>query len=60
MDFNVTETMKMMIKEWDNCNATDVSGARLSYTFIPTGLGTIVKVECCICDRELDITEDWG
>lgn len=60
LTFTVTDIMLKKVGEWDACKAADVSGARLSYTFIPTGLGTVVKVHCSVCNRELDITEDWG
>ena len=32
-------------------------GGRLTYSFTPTGLGTIVVVKCGLTDEELDLTE---
>ncbi|WP_235191845.1 hypothetical protein [Paenibacillus sp. FSL R7-277] len=51
--------MEKKIKEWDSCKAVDVTGAKFSYTFTPTGLGTVIEVHCDICNRKLDLTEDW-
>jgi hypothetical protein len=48
------------IMEWDTYESVDVTGAKLVYKFIPTSIGQIIKVECDICKRELDLTEDWG
>ncbi|MGN7454184.1 hypothetical protein ACTHPH_05105 [Paenibacillus pasadenensis] len=60
MIFEITEEMEQKIEEWDSCDATDVTGARLSFTFIPTGLGLVIIVNCDVCKRILDLTEDWG
>ncbi|CAM4321538.1 hypothetical protein [Paenibacillus typhae] len=60
MLFEITKEMKKKIKEWDSCKAIDVSGAKFSYTFIPTSLGTVIHVNCDICKRTLDLTDDWG
>ncbi|AQT84737.1 hypothetical protein ERICIV_04177 [Paenibacillus larvae subsp. larvae] len=60
LTFTVTDSMLEKVEKWDQCKAVDVSGARFSYTFIPSGIGTVVKVHCFVCNRELDITEDWG
>jgi hypothetical protein len=38
------EKMERKIREWDSSEATDVSGARLAYTFIPTGFGLVIEV----------------
>jgi hypothetical protein len=59
MIFEITEEMKLKIKKWDSCHPIDVSGAKFAYTFIPTGLGLVVMVKCDVCDRELDLTEDF-
>lgn len=65
--FELSATQIEKIKQWDNiktgheCNVSkrgDITGARLSYRFIPTGLGDVVRVECK-CGAELDVTEDW-
>lgn len=65
--FKLSDTQIEKIKQWDNpetghrCNVNkqgDVTGARLAYIFIPTGLGDIVEVECT-CGKVLDITENW-
>ncbi len=60
MIFEITKKMDEKIREWDTCKAVDVSGAKFSYTFIPTSIGLVIKVRCDICNRELDLTEDWG
>lgn len=60
MIFEITEKMVEKIREWDTCVATDVTGGKLAYTFIPTSLGLVIKVQCDICKRELDLTEGWG
>ncbi|ASA24283.1 hypothetical protein B9T62_28085 [Paenibacillus donghaensis] len=60
MLFKITTEMEKKIKKWDSCKAVDVTGAKFSYTFIPTSLGTVIHVHCDICNRELDLTEDWG
>lgn len=60
MIFEITEKMEQRIEEWDSCNATDVTGAKFAYTFIPTGLGLVIQVKCDICERILDLSEDFG
>ncbi|MNN80757.1 hypothetical protein D3C81_1975170 [compost metagenome] len=60
MIFEITKDMEKKINEWDSCKAVDVGGAKFLYTFIPTGLGTVIHVHCDICNRKLDLTEDWG
>lgn len=68
MKFELTDTQLEKIKQWDDsktghkCNVNkqgDVTGARLEYVFIPTGLGNVVKVKCD-CGAMLDVTENWG
>lgn len=56
MIFRISKEMERKIKEWDSSVAKDVVGAKLAYTFIPTGLG-IIKVQCDVCKRELDLSE---
>ncbi|WP_169823402.1 hypothetical protein [Paenibacillus yonginensis] len=58
MLFEITEEMEQKINEWDSCKATDATGAKFAYIFIPTGVGLVVKVKCDVCDRELDLTEE--
>ncbi len=60
MVFEITEEMENRIREWDSCKAVDVAGAKFAYTFIPTSIGLVIKVRCDICNRELDLSEDWG
>ncbi|NEN84716.1 hypothetical protein [Paenibacillus elgii] len=55
--FRITEEMEQKIIEWDSCVAEDVAGAKFAYTFIPTGLGLVIKVQCDVCKRELDLSE---
>jgi hypothetical protein len=70
--FELSDTQIEKVKQWDNpetghkCNCfngvnkhIDVTGARLEYCFIPTGLGDVTIVRCA-CGDELDITEGWG
>lgn len=59
MIFEITDKMEKKIEEWDSCKPIDVAGAKFAYTFIPTGLGTVIQVQCDICNRTLDLTEDW-
>ncbi|GGG07272.1 hypothetical protein GCM10010912_59920 [Paenibacillus albidus] len=56
--FEITEEMEQKIIDWDSCNAKDVTGAKFAYIFIPTGIGLVVKVQCDVCKRELDLS-DW-
>ncbi|CAH1208512.1 hypothetical protein PAECIP111892_03124 [Paenibacillus auburnensis] len=58
LNFQITEEMNRQIKAWDSCVARDVAGAKFAYMFIPTGLGLVVKVQCDVCGRELDLS-DW-
>lgn len=60
MIFEITKKMEQRIEEWDACTARDVSGAKFAYTFIPTGLGLVITVKCDVCERTLDLTDDWG
>ena len=49
-------------KEHSECKKkeTGACGGRFTYTFTPTGLGTIVKVTCNVCNKEIDLTDyDW-
>lgn len=57
MIFQISKEMEQKIREWDSCAAEDVAGAKFAYTFIPTGLGLIIKVQCDVCKRELDLSE---
>lgn len=59
MIFKITEEMAKRIIEWDSCKAVDVTGGKFAYTFMPTGVGVVIKVHCDICKRELDLTENW-
>lgn len=55
--FKITEEMEQKINEWDSCVAIDVTGAKFAYIFVPTGLGLVIKVQCDVCKRELDLSE---
>lgn len=68
MKFELSKTQIEKIKRWDHvitghkCDVNkqgDVTGARLEYIFIPTGLGDFVRVRC-ECGAELDVTEYLG
>lgn len=59
MIFRITEEMLQRIQDWDSCKPVDVTGAKFAYTFVPTGLGLIIEVQCDICKRILNLTEDW-
>lgn len=58
MVFEITEIMEQKILEWDSCKPADVTGAKFAYTFIPTSIGLVIKVECDICKKNLDLTEE--
>ncbi|PAK53420.1 hypothetical protein CHH75_09140 [Paenibacillus sp. 7541] len=60
MIFEITREMAEKIRKWDSCLAVDVSGGKFAYIFIPTSIGLVIKVRCDVCNRELDLTEDWG
>lgn len=63
-EFNKKESKR--IKKWSmnhDCSKLDENnlhksaiGGRLTYIFIPTGIGIIKKVKCS-CGKELDLTE---
>ncbi|OBR63970.1 hypothetical protein A7K91_11280 [Paenibacillus oryzae] len=57
MIFEITSSMEREIREWDQCIPVDVSGAKFAYTFIPTGLGIIIKIQCDVCKRELLLSD---
>lgn len=58
MIFEISEMMQRKIQKWDRCVANDVTSAKFTYKFIPTGLGLVIKVHCDVCNRELDLS-DW-
>lgn len=58
LSFNITKGMEQRIIKWDSCIAADVTGAKFAYTFIPTGLGLVIRVKCDVCNRELELS-DW-
>ncbi|CAM4042522.1 DUF951 domain-containing protein [Cohnella lubricantis] len=60
MIFEITAEMENRIREWDSCKAVDVAGAKFIYKFIPTGIGLVIEVQCDICKRVLNLTDDWG
>ncbi|GAA0852727.1 hypothetical protein GCM10008915_71540 [Bifidobacterium pullorum subsp. gallinarum] len=57
MIFEITEDMKKKIREWDTCNAIDVSGAKFAYTFIPTSIGLFIEIHCDVCNRRLTFSD---
>lgn len=59
MIFEITAEMEKKIELWDSCQTLDVAGAKFAYTFIPTGLCLVIKEQCDICKRELDLTDDF-
>lgn len=56
MIFEITDVMAEKIREWDICKPTDVTGAKFAYTFIPTGVGLFIQVECDVCKRKLSFS----
>jgi hypothetical protein len=58
--FQITDEMEQKINEWDSCIPEDVNGAQYAYTFIPTGQGLVIKVQCDVCKRELDLSAMVG
>jgi hypothetical protein len=57
MFFEITQVMSKKIEDWDRCKPVDVSGAKFSYTFIPSDLRTVIFVQCDVCGRKIDLTE---
>ncbi|MMZ47730.1 hypothetical protein D1872_93810 [compost metagenome] len=57
MIFEITDQMQEQIREWDSCKPIDVSGAKFSYTFIPTGIGLVIEVKCDVCKRKLSFSD---
>jgi hypothetical protein len=62
LEFALTPIEEIKFKNWDKkhtaCRGQDGAiGGRLTFSFTPTGLGTIIKVRCSICKREIDLTD---
>ncbi|MCW3792642.1 hypothetical protein OM416_13690 [Paenibacillus sp. LS1] len=57
MNFEITDDMMDIIREWDTCTAVDVTGAKFEYIFIPTGLGLVTQVKCDVCKRTLNLSD---
>ncbi|GAS83148.1 unknown protein [Paenibacillus amylolyticus] len=57
LNFEITSQMEKEIKQWDSCKPLDVSGAKFAYTFIPTGIGLIIEIECDVCKRKISFNE---
>lgn len=47
------------IKQWDQCEPVDVTGAKFAYTFVPSSLGTYLVVKCDVCKRELHVSDEF-
>lgn len=69
--FYLSDSDKRKVDKWDNSHKSECEyyinplkigaiGGRLSYTFIPTGLGDIMIVKCA-CGAKLDLTnnDNW-
>lgn len=65
MKFELTKAQEAKFKVWDKkhteCRGVDGAiGGRLTYSFIPTGLGVIIIIKCSKCNKTLDLTEgNW-
>jgi len=55
--FQITKDMEQKISDWDSCTAESVTGTKFAYIFIPSELGLIIKVQCNVCKRELDLSK---
>lgn len=57
LKFEITNQIETEIKQWDSCVPLDVSGAKFAYTFIPTGIGLVIEVECDVCKRKISFND---
>lgn len=64
--FQLTEEQRKKLNEWlanrpQKKAYTGAIGGRYTYTFTPTGLGTVVKVKDAIVGDEIDLSdyEHW-
>lgn len=63
MKFDLDLKEIQQLSEWDldhqECKNSNVGaiGGRLQFSIVPTGLGTILKVKCAVCGKELDLTD---
>jgi hypothetical protein len=55
------EFLDTIIKEKKISRRTGAAGGRFTYSFTPTGLGTIVKIHDALTNETLDVTsyEEW-
>ena len=54
------ERANQFIKEHKSCGWFATEGAKYTYHLTPTGLGTIVKIECNCCNSIRDISDELG
>ncbi len=63
MMFSLDERQTQALNEWVKTLPEAYAGAiggRLTFSFTPTSLGTVVKVRDGISDKEVDLTDyDW-
>lgn len=58
--FSLNENQRLKLKEWINSKKSKYVGAiggRITYSFTPTTLGTVVKVYDELTKDEIDLTE---
>ena len=65
--FGLNDQQIKQLDKWDKkhkkCKQEGVGaiGGRLSYTFIPLSIGTIVTVKCAVCEKEINLNsaDEW-
>lgn len=61
LTFTITSEERTKINNWskkqDKIAKTNQTGAKLTYSFTPTGIGNIIKVKHGITGNELDLTD---
>ncbi len=64
MGFQLSQKDFEKIEKWDTTHdcciqSEGACGGRLTYSFTPTSLGTVIKVQCA-CGKEIDLTDYDG
>ena len=64
MKFEIPEDKVDEVRDWirsHECNAKQTAiGGKIKYSFIPTGLGSMIKVSC-VCGKFMDVddSDNW-
>jgi hypothetical protein len=60
--FYVTDDQQQTIDDWDECKDKyhGAIGGHLSYKFIPTSIGTILRVDCDCCGKYIEFYDDMS